>query len=58
MYSKKRIKAIILAGSCDFGRSDDSNDCFVLESIQSILTMAQQSDLQMLTISQLKENKK
>lgn len=58
MPSKQLIKAIILVGSRDFGRSDDSNDCFVLESIQSILTMAQQSDLQMLTISQLKENKK
>ena len=57
MPSKQLIKAIILVGSRDFGRSDDSNDCFVLESIRSILTMAQQSDLQMLTISQLMENK-
>ena len=54
--SKKTGGAVTLAH--DFDRSDDSNDCFVLESIQSILTMAQQADLQMLTVSQLLENKK
>lgn len=53
---KKTGGAVTLAH--DFDRSDDSNDCFVLESIRSIVTMAQQSDLQMLTVSQLLENKK
>ena len=53
---KKTGGAVTLAH--DFDRSDDTNDRFVLESIQSILTMAQQSDLQMLTVPQLMENKK
>ncbi len=53
---KKTGGAVTLAH--DFDRSDDSNDCFVLESIRSIITMTQQSDLQMLTVSQLMENKK
>ena len=53
---KKAGGAVTLAH--DFDRSDDSNDCFVLESIKSVLTMAQQSDLQMLTVSQLMENKR
>ena len=53
---KKAGGAVTLAH--DFDRSDNTNDRFVLESIQSILTMVQQSDLQMLTVSQLLENKK
>jgi len=53
---KKAGGAVTLAH--DFDRSDDTTDHFVLESIRSILTMVQQSDLQMLTVSQLMENKK
>ncbi len=53
---KKAGGAVTLAH--DFDRSDDTTDRFVLESTRSILTMAKQSDLQMLTVSQLLENKK
>jgi len=53
---KKTGGAVILTH--DFDRSDDSNDSYVLESIKSVLTMAQRADLKLLTISQLMENKR
>jgi peptidoglycan/xylan/chitin deacetylase (PgdA/CDA1 family) len=54
--AKKAGGAVTL--SHDFDRSDDISERFVVKSIQSILTMTQQSDLQTLTVSQLMENKK
>ena len=56
MAMKKDGGAVSLAH--DFDRSDDSVDQFVLESVRSVLEIAKDEKMQVLTASELLDGKK
>lgn len=56
LLAEKAGGAVVLAH--DFDRSDDSVDGLILESTRSVLAMAQEEDMRILTVSELLDGEK